>query len=1024
MSFPTYQNENVNEAIDGTYIFGKLQLGPDLYRNVLMFPSNVNTDLASSSEVLQVARFSSLVKHPIDQSVVLLPGLGNIARFHDAMASTTFILQLHQDDLLDRCFQSDHWSEYCKLLNNEPGGLALPVAAALPAASVADKGKKAPTKAVAVAEVAAFAPNPISCTHSDRFLIQRIQDEVCQSGSIRNHGSARFRLEQLLQQANDILTKFKKRKGDSTTSANHVVITEELMLEVRLEKPTNPEKWSLPNELSLKQALQSAKANRGKIERPRVVKKPPRCELFLTNGTFFSLTAELHRHLHENAKQIDSASPFPLQLTLASSTKQQRHEARNLDDEQLTVELQQNPFTRMIIVMKYDNDEALDHFNEGLNAINSRALPDIQGTIRSYSLTGAELEAVKSGKLDVISGFMVIDNDTRIIVIEGLAAPDKAMEWMYLDFLPKLKDNDEELSILVNPEVLFPERLYSTYCPDIKRIRVRGMLKKLARRPEIYNRLQVEEVCFQAVDSLMILKRAEYLKSSKALDIFPSSEALNKLELLYGEAITRSDMDGTLKREFVQSVQNHNDRKQLRSESFNEARLNVSSPNSVRNKKERKAFEFTDCRNPDFELHLRTRPQHRINFLHEQRQLRKQAWLDMLHRRDVRDKDLTKTIKSVLGLIDTSGKSNRRKSPSATSAREEESDDNQPLPKIFLYAGQRENFKEKAWNQLREKIGKDHNATYTFSKDFMSQNISAVDEAQVDKQQAKEERAAWLTQKGFQYPKPKSIKELLSHPKKPSNARIDELKEPFFDLTDKPPESISTKKNPEVVAREKDFRTQVKPVTLFGALEQPSFEYEFQLKFVGDRYRLPRGQLMNDNVTDPDYFRSVHLGGENQARIVQEALDKEKEEWKTKVIVDDIAFKVGKMNVRDRPIQSDKCSDILHDEPKRKELIHLRERLGHRNTSMAYTTAPLSILNSESFAPNAGQKLLARVADSSKFVTANLSDFQPDGSQKPKDFTRFINEGTNKPKIITMVAKRKHPPLDESERHGSKWDPA
>jgi hypothetical protein len=39
--------------------------------------------------------------------------------------------------------------------------------------------------------------------------------------------------------------------------------------------------------------------------------------------------------------------------------------------------------------------------------VNNRALPDIQGTIRSYSLTAKETEAAVKGSLDVISGFMV-----------------------------------------------------------------------------------------------------------------------------------------------------------------------------------------------------------------------------------------------------------------------------------------------------------------------------------------------------------------------------------------------------------------------------------------------------------------------------------------------------------------------------------------------------------------------------------------------------------------------------------------
>lgn len=1021
-SFPIYQNEGENEAIDGTYMYGRLRMG-GLDRDVLVFPSNAAIDFLGTKS-------SPSVKHPISQSVVVLPGLGSIPRFHDALASSTFAVEVHQDDLLDRCFAGGHHAEYCKMVSGEPGGLALPVPAVAPPQATAPAPTKkgaAATKAPVAAEPVAFVPSPSSPTPSDLFIIRRLTEELHRSCLIRNHGAARFRLEQLLQQSNDLLTKFRRRRGESSAN-DHVVVSEELMLEVRLEKPSHPEKWSLPSDLSLKQALSHAKSVRGKVEKPRVIKKPPRYELFLTNGTYLSMTAELHRHLHQDAHQIDSASPFPLQLTLSSSTKEQRHEARNLTDESLAEILRETPFTRMVIAMRYDNDEALESFNRGVNEINGRPLPNIQGTVRSYSLTEEEVENAKRGSLDVLSGFMVIDDDIRIIVIEGLAAPDCAMEAMYLDYLPKLKDNDDSLSILVNPEVLFPERLYPTYSPDVKRIRVRGKLKKLARRPEIYNRMQVEDICFKAVDSLMALKRAEDLKTSKQLDIFPSSEALNKLELLYGEAITRSDMDGTLKREFVQNATDHRSRKEARSPSGLGGDASPSGT-GAKTKRERKEFQFTDCRNPDFELHLQTRPQHRIDYLAEQRELRKQAWLNMLHRRETRQKELTKTIKSVLGLME-SEKTGRRRAGSAASVSDEEKADDQPLPRVYLYAGQSENFKEKAWNQLRDKIANDHNATYTFSKDFMSQNISAVDESREKKKEAEREKSSWLTSKGFQYPKPKTIKELLTHPKRPSNARIEELREPFFDATDKAANEDEISKSPDTIQKEKGFRTQVNGTALFGALELPAFEHEFQLKYVGDRQNLPRGRLLNDSVPDPNFFRSVHLGGENQARIVEEALQKEKEEWRSRVVVDDIAFKVGKMNVRDKPIQSEKCADILHDEAKRKELIYLRERRSHRNTSFAHTTAPLSILNTEPYAPNAGQKLLARVPDATKFITARLDTNDPfsgmegSASQKPADFVRFIHEGTNKSKIVTMIAKRKHPTQDPSEKHGAKWDAA
>ena len=93
------------------------------------------------------------------------------------------------------------------------------------------------------------------------------------------------------------------------------------------------------------------------------------------------------------------------------------------------------------------------------------------------------------------------------------------MQEIFLN-IPRLQPNDKDIKILCNPEVLFPHRLYTEFGPDIKRIRIRDKIKKLARRPELYNRNQVEEICFEAVDSIMALRRAVDLLSTKEMNMY------------------------------------------------------------------------------------------------------------------------------------------------------------------------------------------------------------------------------------------------------------------------------------------------------------------------------------------------------------------------------------------------------------------------------------------------------------------------------------------------------------------------
>ena len=165
-------------------------------------------------------------------------------------------------------------------------------------------------------------------------------------------------------------------------------------------------------------------------------------------------------------------------------------------------------------------------------------------------------------------------------------------------------------------------------------------------------------------------------------------------------------------------------------------------------------------------------------------------------------------------------------------------------PKIYCYASQAENFKTKAFSELRQRIAKlSDGATYTFSKDFISQTICVVDEDADRKQILAEKRSHWLTQTGFTYPRPKTLQDLITHPKRPSDGRIEELKEPYPDgpmhRASASPEAQSAVA--EMLRLERDYTTRIRGGDDFGALVPPQYTRGFELKLVGGRGKLPRG---------------------------------------------------------------------------------------------------------------------------------------------------------------------------------------
>ena len=200
--------------------------------------------------------------------------------------------------------------------------------------------------------------------------------------------------------------------------------------------------------------------------------------------------------------------------------------------------------------------------------------------------------------------------------------------------------------------------------------------------------------------------------------MYPSSESLSMVELLYGEAITRTDMDGTLREEYVEHTDISHAMIQSRQKSRESSRAGREAAEKAAaeaKKKKEREYEFTDCRNEEFEELLRTRPVHRINYLEENRQLRMQAYEDMLRRKDEQAVKASETLTNVLGIT-------QEDSP----------------PDIFLYSTQSLNFKALAMSKLREKVSQDHDASYTFSKNFMSQTLAAVDEEELKKKQKAE----------------------------------------------------------------------------------------------------------------------------------------------------------------------------------------------------------------------------------------------------------------------------------------------
>jgi hypothetical protein len=817
--------------------------------------------------------------------------------------------------------------------------------------------------------------------------------------------------------------------------------------------------------------------------------------MFLEKATTLSLEVKLYRSLDSSVSCHDSDLPVINAATLqdpkmtirsapdnssllAKSVRINNDNLVNLSSEKMNDILSHSPFTRIILKFPYVDDDTLRLLNEGLSAINHDALPNIQGSIRSYSLETLEKEEALKGTLDIISGFMILDDDVRLVVLEGLAKPNGGIMRFYTEYLPKLQDNTDTYSILCNPSILFSTRLYPDFCPDLKRIRIRGKLDKLAKKSEIYNHRQVDISCYEGIDLLMTLLSLKDMKSSKLFNIYPSADSLNKIELLYGEAISRTDMDGTLKKEFLTSFKgkrNRNTRSSTTvggggsrpnsrgssspsrpgsrpgtSESHPSSSKRGSKPDFQQQQQqgaeeesqeeeedetspERRKRDFTDCRNPEFESYLQHRPTHRINHLKENIKKRKEAYLNALYRRERKQEQYKESLKKTY--------------PSLTDEEIAEG----KYPSIHTYSTQSENYKIKAMNSLREEMKKNPTTVYTMSPDFISQTICIIDEDLYLKKEINAlnnsssssgvEKTNWLTAKGFLYPKPKTFQEIYEHPKKPTLTRIDDLKEPFLDILDKKPDKYSAGTDSLdmelFTRREKNFHTQFHLDSTFGGLSEPQYEKDFELSKVGHPTDLPRGKMLNSTKKNTDFFQSVFIGGEKQQQMIKEAEEREKKEWESKVVVETKSFQVGHFVIHDKPLQFERYDNILRDPPKKKVLKDLYEKKG-------YETTPLSVFVDEPYAAKNSNNTIGRDYCPEKFMTAKLlptlnnqltteKDKKEETSvsktrrtlnqsNKPQDFVRYLNPDTIKGDLYSKVVKTKHAAIDKTGFSGPYWE--
>ena len=332
------------------------------------------------------------------------------------------------------------------------------------------------------------------------------------------------------------------------------------------------------------------------------------------------------------------------------------------------------PFTRAVYTFEYGNVKLLQSLNKAIEGVNSKNL-DMIGSLMTYELTEEEIERAENGELNIICGFTVLDDDCRMIFIEG------TVEGMMqvLDEVRRTQANDWSYRVLSNPEIRFKKRLYTSFNVDLKKVRLREPLPMLTSMPSIYNRAKVSEECFEALQRLGEIRHSNRMSEANVLQMFPNAAMVTSIESKYGESISMEDILGVKPKKKIRSWERVDTGPVVEEEVVEDKKKEI-----VRLKGP------TDDKNPEFDAYLKTRTSK--DFLAEQEELLKKAEAEADILREKRR---------------------------AEDALED--------PDRYMYSTQRLAYTEIKKAQLRDRLSKEKNCTFTYSKDYTSQTVSMVD---------------------------------------------------------------------------------------------------------------------------------------------------------------------------------------------------------------------------------------------------------------------------------------------------------
>ena len=158
--------------------------------------------------------------------------------------------------------------------------------------------------------------------------------------------------------------------------------------------------------------------------------------------------------------------------------------------------------------------------------------------IYTYNLTEEDRD---NNEIDYISGFQIIDKESRLTILEGIAG--KAMKKIKETF-PKTQMNNKTFKIFSDSNILFNKRIYSKFDLSLKFIKIRMNIPEILTTFDIYLKSSIYRGIYDAFMNIGSILNAETLKEITNSNLFPDPESLLLLERKYGDILKEEDITG------------------------------------------------------------------------------------------------------------------------------------------------------------------------------------------------------------------------------------------------------------------------------------------------------------------------------------------------------------------------------------------------------------------------------------------------------------------------------------------------